>query len=88
MFVFVYLNHIGRAEPEVRRDSFSIHQDFSLLQPSRVFPACDYIQESDEKRKKLTFTWSGLRICVRQCLCVCMHMNTFLTMFYHFRWRP
>lgn len=66
-----YLNHIGRVEPEVRCDDFAIHQDFSLLQSNRVFPACNYIQESDRKRKKLILMRRGLYVC--ETVPVCLH---------------
>lgn len=52
VFASVYLNHIGRAEPQVRRDDFAVHQYISLTQSSWIFPPCKYIQESAIKIKK------------------------------------
>lgn len=46
MFGSVYLNHVGRAEPQVRRDDFAVHQHISLTESSWIFPPCEYIQES------------------------------------------
>lgn len=57
MFIFVYLNHIGRAEPQVRCDRFSIYQHASLAQPSRVFSSCYHIQQTEIKSNTLIFTW-------------------------------
>lgn len=51
VFVFVYLNHIGRAEPEFRRDNPAIHQNISCAQSSRVFSSCNYIEESEKAER-------------------------------------
>lgn len=51
MFVFVYLNHIGRAEPEFRRDNPAIHQNISHPQSSRVFSSRNYIQEPKTRQR-------------------------------------
>lgn len=72
MFVFVYLDHIGRAEPEVRCDGFSSHQHLSLPQSSRVLPSCDYIQKSEEKRKMYSFV-GVLDLC--ETVPVCLHVH-------------
>lgn len=68
-FRMEYLNHVGRAEPEFRRDDFAIHQDFPLPQSGRVFPACKYIQESDSKRKKLILMPWGSYVCETVPIC-------------------
>lgn len=60
-YASVYLNHVGRAEPQVRRDDFAIHQYISLTQSSWIFPPCKYIQESairiKKKQKKHIIGW-------------------------------
>lgn len=52
LFASVYLNHVGRTEPQVRRDDFAVHQYISLTQSSWIFPPCKYIQESAIRIKK------------------------------------
>lgn len=52
----VYLNHIGRAEPELGRDGSAIHQDFSVLQSRGVFSASDDVQEAGRKRNNVNDT--------------------------------
>lgn len=74
MFVFVYLDHIGRAEPEVRRDGFAIHQHFSLLQSSWVFSSCNYVQESDKKTKKKQTNIHGV-VYACETVPVCLHVH-------------
>lgn len=46
MRALMYLNHIGRAQSEFRCYDIAIHQDSALAQTSRVFSACDDVQES------------------------------------------
>lgn len=74
MFVFVYLNHIGRAEPEFSCDNPVIHQNISYPQSSRVFSSCNYIQESEKKRKKLmkliSYVVGVIHVCETECLCM------------------
>lgn len=63
MYIFIYLDHIGGAEPELRRDDFAVHQHFSLLKSSRIFSACDHIQQSDTMRKNIhVFIWGCARV--------------------------
>lgn len=85
LFASVYLNHVGRAEPQVRRDDFAVHQYISLTQSSWIFPPCKYIQESAIRIKKQNTSLGGLFMLINYD---CVFAGKCLTMFYRFLWHP